>query len=121
MPTIQAVVRYNVQAVDGLFSIPDKFKYQLTIRYRGQVTAKLMQMDGESGIEAQLILFNSNSFPTKPDFQLQSVSASNNSPLLDFVNKGYYVEATLNAPVLTIGHPAAISMIKIEATPDFQG
>jgi hypothetical protein len=120
-PTIQAVVRYNVTPVDGLFSIPDKFRYQLRIRYRGQITAKLMQVDGESGTEAQLILFNSNSFPAKPDFQLQSVSPSNDSPLLDFINKSYYVEATLIAPAIVIGHPAAISMIKIEATPDFQG
>jgi hypothetical protein len=40
--------------------------------------------------------------------------------VLDFVNKAYYVEATLVAPALLAGHPAAISIIKVVAKqPDF--
>jgi hypothetical protein len=36
------------------------------------------------------------------------------------VNKAYYVEATLVAPALLAGHPAAISIIKVVAKqPDF--
>jgi hypothetical protein len=37
------------------------------------------------------------------------------SSLLDFVGKGYYVEATLTANVLRIGSPSAISIIKLLA------
>ena len=120
LPTIQAVVRYNVTPVDGLF-IEGKFKYQLQVRFRGRITAKLMQVDPENGTETQLILFDSNSFPPKPNFQVQSVSAKNDSLLLDFINKAYYVEATLIAPELVIGNPAAISIIKVIASPDFSG
>jgi hypothetical protein len=40
---------------------------------------------------------------------------------LDFVNKAYYVEATLTAPVIAVGHPAAISIIKLVRTVPFQG
>jgi hypothetical protein len=119
-PTTQAVVRYNVTPVDGLF-VAGRFRYHLQLRFRGQVTARLMQVDIESGTETQLILFDSSSFPASPSFQVQTVPASADSALLDFVNKAYYVEATLIAPELVVGHPAAISIIKVFASPDFPG
>lgn len=121
LPTTQAIVRYNVTPVDGLFFIPNKFKYQLQIRFRGHINAKLMQVDMESGAETQLILFDSTGFPPKPGFQHQTVAAQNDSPLLDFVNKGYYVEATLITSAIVIGNPSAISIIKLIASPDFSG
>jgi hypothetical protein len=120
-PTIQAVVRYNVTPVEGLFFIANNFRYHLQIRFRGQITAKLMEADLATGTETQLILLDSNSFPPAPGFQVQAAFPSADSPLLDFVNKGYYVEATLVAPAIVVGHPAAISIIKLFASPNFPG
>jgi hypothetical protein len=120
-PTTQAVVRYNVTPVEGLFFLANRFKYLLQIRFRGHITAKLMQVNIETGAETQLILFDSNSFPPKSGFQLQQVAAPHDSPLLDFVNNGYYVEATLITSAIVIGDPSAISVIKLVASPDFPG
>jgi hypothetical protein len=120
-PTIQAVVRYNITPVDGLFFLADKFMYQLQIRFRGHITAKLMQVDIESGAETQLILFDSTNFPPKPGFQVQTVTLPNDSAPLDFVNKGYYIEATLIKFAVVLGDPSAISVIKLVASPDFSG
>lgn len=119
-PTIQAVARYNVTPVDGLF-ITGTFSYNLQLRFRGQITAKLMQVDIENGAETPLILFDSNSFPANPNFQVQRVSTGDGAALLDFVNSAYYVEAMLVAPTLVVGHPAAISVIKIFAAPSISG
>ena len=80
-----------------------------------------MQVDLENGTETQLILFDSDNFPAKPNFQVQAVPERGESSIMDFVNKAYYVEATLIAPALVIGHPAAISIIKVFASPDFPG
>jgi hypothetical protein len=114
-PTVQAVVRYNVTPVEGLFNVPP-FKYNLLFRCRGQITANLIEVDFESGMETSRILFKSNN---SPNFQVQSAFETppigENSTPLDFVNKAYYVEATLTASALVIGHPAAISIIKISA------
>ena len=115
--TIQAVVRYNVTPVDGLFPA-DKFKYALQIRFRNQIAAKLVEVDLATGAENQLILFESKHFPANPNFQVQTVSATTDSKLMDFIAKAYYVEATLTAPQLAVGHPAEISIIKILASRD---
>jgi hypothetical protein len=119
-PTIQAVVRYNVTPVEGLFYTGGRiFHYLLQIRCRGQISAKLMQVDIETGAETQLIPDASMSFQASPDFQVQTVWAQEESTLLDFVKNAYYVEATLIARDQVIGHPAAISIIKLIAKLDF--
>jgi hypothetical protein len=115
-PTIQAVVRYNVTPVDGLF--PDfQFSYGLQIRYRGQITAKLVQVDLETGAETQLIPAGNDHFQPTLYFEVKTLYAEGWSVPLDFVEKAYYVEATLTAPAMVIGHPAAISIVKLLATP----
>src|SRR5579872_1722968 len=45
--TIQAVVRYNITPVDGLF-LTGHFKYALQVRFRNHITAKLMEADIET-------------------------------------------------------------------------
>jgi hypothetical protein len=65
-PTQRAVVRYNVTPVDGLFfqrvpSLP--FHYGLRLRYLGQLTAKLMEVDLATGSETELVHFDSANFP----------------------------------------------------------
>jgi hypothetical protein len=116
LPTIQAVVRYNVTPVDGLFfdqPASNKFHYGLELRYLGHVTAKLREVDLNTGNDPDpgLILFDR----TSPSFKVETVFATQFEGVLDFVNKAYYVEATLVAPALVVGHPAAISIIKLVA------
>ncbi len=113
-PTIQAVVRYNVTSVDGLFNSA-RFRYKLLLRCRGRISANLIEVDLASGVEKQRIRFNSDNHN---NFDVQFVfedSGIENSIPFDFVNKAYYVEATLTASAVAIGHPAAISMIQISA------
>src|SRR6516162_11208607 len=74
LPTSQAIVRYNITPVEGLFFIETPFKYQIRIRYRGRVAAKLMEVNIESGAETQLILFDSSKFPSTDNLQVQSAS-----------------------------------------------
>jgi hypothetical protein len=122
-PTDQAVVRYNVTPVDNLFAITDtatQFLYQLEIRLRGQVTAKLMEVDIETGAEKQLIFLGTQS-PVDPKFHRQFAATTDPFPLLDFINKAYYVEATLVTSALVVGNPAAISIIKLTQNPSFHG
>jgi hypothetical protein len=118
--TVQAVVRYNLTPVDGLF-LTGAFHYLLQIRFRNHITARLMETDMLTGTEKQLIVFNSQSFPPQPGFQVQTASAPANSTVMDFVNKAYYVEATLIAPAVAVGSPAEISVIKVIASPNFAG
>jgi hypothetical protein len=64
---VQAVVRYNVTPVAGLFPepiqpLPGRFKYGLRIRCLNQITAKLMEVDLKTGAESQLNLFDSKTF-----------------------------------------------------------
>ena len=63
---------------------------------------------------------DSAGFPASPQFQVQTAFAQHFEGVLDFVKKAYYVEATLVAPGIVAGHPAAISIIKVIAQqPDF--
>jgi len=117
-PTVQAVARYNVTPVDGLFfdQVPSSpFHYGLRLRYLGHVTARLIEVDLANGSETELILFDSTSFPASPSFQVRTAFAQHFEGVLDFVKKAYYVEATLVAPALVVGNPAAISIIKLIA------
>ncbi len=116
-PTTQAVVRYNVTPVAGLFYIEKNFKYQLRLRFRGHVTARLMQVPIEGSEETPLIQFDKSS----NGFTVIAVSSDKDSLPLDFVNNGYYVEATLFTSAIVIGHPSAISVIQLIASPDFLG
>jgi hypothetical protein len=119
-PTIQAVARYNVTSVDGLFNpgmTPHSlgFKYVLKLRCRGQVSANLIEVNTETGIEHTRISFSSDN---KPGFEVQSAienSGRESSVPFDFTKNAYYVEATLTASALVLGHPAAISIIQISA------
>jgi hypothetical protein len=121
-PTIQAVVRYNVTPVDGLFfdQVPSRpFHYGLRLRYLGHVTARLIEVDLATGSETELILFDSTRFAANPFFQVQTAFAEHFEGVLNFVRKAYYVEATLVASAVVAGNPAAISIIKLiaEQTP----
>jgi hypothetical protein len=115
-PTIQAVVRYNVTSVDGLFKT-GLFAYRLRLRCRGQISAKLIEVDLASGMEKRRIKFDSNNhndFEDQDAFDEDAGDPPQSIPF-DFNKKAYYVEATLTASAVAIGHPAAISTIQISA------
>jgi hypothetical protein len=115
LPTTQAVVRYNVTAADGLFNTPP-FAYELRLRCRGQISAKLVEVDLASGTENTRIQFNSNNHNAFEDqHAFESAGDPPHSVPFDFGNKAYYVEATLTASAIAIGHPAAISIIQVSA------
>jgi hypothetical protein len=80
-----------------------------------------MQVSINTGEETPLVLFDSTLFGSTSGFQLQRAAAPRDSAFLDFVNNGYYVEATLITSALVIGKPSAISVIQLFATPDFKG
>jgi hypothetical protein len=116
IPTQQAVVRYNVEPVDGMFpSVTPAFAWALRLRYRGRVTARWIEVDLATGAETQLVQFDSNAFPVATTFHVQAAFTAFRP--VDFVKKAYYVEATLVAPALIVGHPAAISIVKLSAEP----
>jgi hypothetical protein len=123
-PLERAVVRYNVVAVDGPnpFSRPLQHRYHLIIRYRGQVSAKLMKVDITRGTEVEILNFDSNNFPGAPDFRYEAVSSDAplkyNSEGWDRVEMAYYVEATLATPSFALGHPAAIAAMTLLVASD---
>jgi hypothetical protein len=109
------VARYNVHSVGYIQAGgPPPYRYSVRIRFRGHITAKLMQVNISDGTETQLILFDSTKFPTSADFQTQRVDIADDLPDgLDFGNNAFYVEATLIAPAVVIGEVAAISIIDL--------
>jgi hypothetical protein len=119
-PMMEAVARYNITPVEGVFfPSTGRFRYGLNIRFRGRITAKLMQVNINDGTETQLILFNSNQFPPSLGFQTGLVQTAQDSQPLDFVNNAFYVEATLAIPTIVLGEVAAISIIKLQPVAQF--
>jgi hypothetical protein len=122
-PTMQAVAHYNITPVDGIFfeHVPSNpFSYRLQLRYLGHVTAKLMEVDLDTGSETERVVFDSTSFSPSPFFQVNEAFENDRRGVFDFGKKAYYVDATLIAPAVVVGHPAAISIIKVIAKqPDF--
>ena len=78
-PNKQAVARYNVTAVDGVFFpfVPrNPYHYGLQLRYMGNVTAKLREVDVSNGSENDLVVFKSIDFlPMSQLFQVKHVVA----------------------------------------------
>jgi len=121
IPLATATVRYNVTPVDGLFAVTSNFRYTLQLTYRGKVRARLVQVDHWTGVETDLLHFDSASFPPAPSLVMNSTATTNDSSVMDFVNSAYYVEATLTASAIAVGNPAEIAVVKIYASPDFHG
>lgn len=118
-PTESAVVRYNITPVDGLF--PDagtRPAVEMKLRYldtgSAQVVAKLIEVDLATGAEIVRLTFDSNKFAGANGYQVNSITDCLPSWRFDFVNKGYYVEATLTHSAFFIGSAAGISLIKVQ-------
>jgi hypothetical protein len=125
--TVKAVIRYNVTAVDGLFTNPSgqSNATAMVVRFRdngsrAQVLARLIEYDLTTGSETVRLTFDSNQFPALAGYQTRAVSNCL-SPTwqFDFQNKAYYVEATLisTAPLNAVltGDPG-LGIIQISNT-----
>jgi len=104
LQTVQAVIRYNVTAADGIFL--DAGRLCMVVRFRddgnrARVFLRLLKLNLEDGTTATLLSFDSNLFTPQQDFQTNS-AATNRVPF-DFSHNAYYVEATLTRqqPIIT--------------------
>jgi hypothetical protein len=123
LQTVQAVIRYNVTATDGLFF--DTGRLCMVVRFRddgnrARVFLRLLTLNVNGGTTATLLTFDSNSFAPQQDFQTNSV-ATNRVPF-DFSNNAYYVEATLTKqqPIVTSiggGRPALAVVVLTRCNP----
>ena len=120
-PLTQAVVRYDVTAVDGVAD-PNRINYALKVFGRkgsGQIQARLVQVaippaNTASPVnESTLIQFQRKN--TFPQFSVEQALGPDTE--LNFVNNSYYVELTLSGhaigPVL---EPPAVAAIQLELT-----
>ena len=123
LQTVQAVIRYNVTAADGLFF--DSGRLCMVVRFRddgnrARVFLRLIRLSVSDGTSATLLTFDSNSFSPQQDFQTNSV-ATNRVPF-DFSQNAYYVEATLTKqqPIITPlggGRPALAVVVLTRCNP----
>src|SRR5215212_1163886 len=117
LQTVQAVIRYNVTATDGLLFASGRHCMGVRFRddgNRARVFLRVIQSNLENGATTPLLTFDSNSFAPQPDFQVNSVS-TNRIPF-DFSHNAYYVEATLikQQPIVTsigAGRPALATVV----------
>jgi len=123
LQTVQAVIRYNVTAADGLFF--DSGRLCMVVRFRddgnrARVFLRLIRLSVSDGTSATLLTFDSNSFSPQQDFQTNSVG-TNRVPF-DFSQNAYYVEATLTKqqPIVTTfgaGRPALAVVVLTRCNP----
>ncbi|HKQ79738.1 MAG TPA: hypothetical protein VJ810_38950 [Blastocatellia bacterium] len=117
--TTTATIRYNVTAVDGLFT--PGAELGMTVRYRddggwAQVLARLYEQDIYTGATNLLLTFDSNAFITSPNYQTQSVGVAVPYPYFDFNQKAYFIEATLTKTSSSIsinGGRPGLAIIKL--------
>jgi hypothetical protein len=92
-------IRYNVVAVDGLFS-GERGTKTLTVRFAdngpaAQVLVRLQRVHIFTGVLTTLVELNSNDYPSSTVAQTRSETFNCDSPGFDFENHIYYIEATL--------------------------
>ena len=105
----QAVVRYNVVAVDGLVDEgPQTFFPRMTVRFRdngsnGRVLVRLKRVSIDGGSTTTLLTLDSNDYQGSSSFQTHSVTACGGDGFsFDFVNYAYYIEVRLTRTGLPV-------------------
>lgn len=120
--TESAVIRYNVTAVDGLFTSGG---LQMTVRFLDEgpgarVVAKFIEVDLATGAESTRLTFDSNA-PGVPVLKVYHVhrvaDCSATGGRFDFVRKAYYIEATLTTSSILSGSAAGIQIIQLGKDP----
>jgi hypothetical protein len=104
LETTQAVIRYNVTAVDGLFAPGGHTCLQTRFRDdgdRARVFLRLIEYNLFTGVTTTRLTFDSNTITPQANYQVNS--AITTWTAFDFSQSAYYVEAVLTkqAPVLT--------------------
>jgi hypothetical protein len=115
--TDSAVIRYNVTAVDGMAQ-GSLIAMQIRFLDHGasaRVVAQLIEVDIDSGPEATLLTFDSNTVTPKDGYRSVEVVECSKSPF-DFTRKAYYIEATLTTSTFVIPSAAGIEVIQIETS-----
>ena len=118
--TDSAVIRYNVTAVDGLFGVSSA---RMAVRFRDEgkgarVFAQLIEVDVLTGAEVTLLTFDSDdpNVPVLSGYHMFDVCGGFKEPF-NFVEKAYYIEATLTNSSIVVGSVAGIEAIQLNATP----
>jgi hypothetical protein len=121
-PTENAIVRYNVTPVDGLFTAsPYGIGYNalgMTVRYmaiQGRVTVRLVEVDVFTGVEVERMKFDSATQPTVNGYVTRSVGYPLPNWKFNFEQKAYYIEATLSRSSIIAGGSAGLAVVKLNA------
>ncbi|HEX3577327.1 MAG TPA: hypothetical protein VHY33_02090 [Thermoanaerobaculia bacterium] len=126
VPPVSAVIRYNVTAVDGLFT-PNTLR--LRIRYlatgpSARVVAKFREVDIATGIETDRITFDSRLFAATNAYHVDEAPNCKGvggpgfaGSGFDFINKAYYIEVTLTRSSLATGSAAGVQVIQLVTDP----
>lgn len=98
-------LRYNIVAVDGLFGAPGA---ELGVRFRdngarAQVVVQLKSYNLETGVTTTLLTLDSNNFPARANYQLQTVVDC--SLRFNFFDFAYFMDVELRKTT-TAGSPA---------------
>ena len=96
-----SVIRYNVVAVDGLFTPLTPTSWPaLTVRYNDdgpgeRLVARLKEVDSKTGAIVTRITFDSDLYPPQAGFQTRSIGNCGVFSEFDFDTKGYFIEVEL--------------------------
>jgi hypothetical protein len=109
-------IRYNVVAVDGVFSPGDGI--QMAVRFldngvSARVKLTLYQYNIASGVGTPILTFDSDGFPAAGGYQDQTIALCG-PPWLDFVNNAYYVQASVSKTAA--GGSAGLAIIQSGGT-----
>ncbi|MBP6824582.1 MAG: hypothetical protein KA368_23760 [Acidobacteria bacterium] len=114
-------IRYNVTAVDGLFT-QNSNAIRMTVRYLdpgdyASLTVKLIEKNLTTGAKTTRLSFASNQYPSSPSYQVQYASDGNQTDF-DFSQNVYYIEATMKMTREVIVNPflagPKLEMIKLD-------
>jgi hypothetical protein len=120
--TDSAVIRYNVTAVDGLFT---QAMIGMKVRFldeggSARVVAQLIEVDIDTGAKVTRLTFDSDApdVPVQGGYRMHEVFAcSGRSEAFDFLRKAYYIEATLTTSSIQTNSAAGIEIIQLYTTP----
>jgi hypothetical protein len=100
-------IRYNIVAVEGVFSPSEGISMQVRFRDNGtggRVVARLRQISFSTGAITTLLVLDSDTFPASNGFQTRSVSTCGGN-VFNFLNNAYYIDLTITK-FNTTGAPA---------------
>ncbi|MBS1791469.1 MAG: hypothetical protein JST85_27400 [Acidobacteria bacterium] len=121
----KVIVRYNVTAVEGLFT-DSANGIRMLVKYldageHAQVTVKLQEFNFSTGAITTRLSFDSNQYADSTGYQLRYASDTT-KPDFDFVKNAYYIEATLkmtHSPIYGLDGPLTapkLAAVRLEKT-----